>query len=75
MMRRFALLGFALALAMALPMGFEAEAGKKKMKHNACKGQTLTGQSVTWKCKLDEKCCFGAVTGMGTCAPKSGMCL
>lgn len=74
MMRRFALLGFALALAMALPMGFEAEAGKKKT-YNACKGQTLTGQKVSWKCKLDEKCCFGPVTGMGTCAPKSGMCL
>lgn len=75
MMRKIAVLGCALAIGLALPMGFEAEAGKKKMKYNACKAQTLTGQKVSWKCKLDEKCCFGPVTGLGTCAPKSGMCL
>lgn len=73
MMRWIAMFGCTLALALALPMGFEAEAGKKK--YNACKGQTLTGQTVKWKCKLDEKCCFGPVSGLGTCAPMSGICL
>ena len=45
------------------------------LKTNNGAGQTLGGAKVTFKCKADEKCCFDAVMGSGTCVAATGVCL
>ncbi len=62
----------ALAFVVAAPL--TAEAGKK-FTHNVCKATSLDGKPVTYKCKLDQKCCYGKLTGAKDCAPKSAVCL
>jgi hypothetical protein len=68
-------LGVGVALAMSAPVGMGEAAAKKKVTHNQCTYKNLAGQSQTWKCKLDEKCCFDGFLAKGTCLPKSGVCL
>lgn len=69
-------LGVGLAVAVMAPIGMgEAAAKKKKMTHNQCKYTNLASQTQTWKCKLDEKCCWDGFIAKGTCLPKSGACL
>lgn len=69
MTRSFAIIACALALAM--PVGFEAQAGAKKV----CKGTALmTGKTTKFVCKVKEKCCFDSLSGKGTCG-KEAICL
>lgn len=73
-MRWILAIAAAAALSFAIPSGMEAVAAKKPM-NKLCAGQTLGGAKVTFKCKADEKCCFDAVMGSGTCVAATGVCL
>ncbi len=72
MIRHIALLGCALALAMAVPAGFQAEA---KGKNKLCAATALDGKQTKWKCKGAEKCCYELLTNKGKCVPAGQLCL
>jgi hypothetical protein len=67
MSRWVLLFGCAFALAVATPMGFEAEA--KKGKSRTCASTGMDGKKTKWQCKAGEKCCFDWLMSKGTCAP------
>jgi hypothetical protein len=64
------ILGCVFALALAAPLGFQAEAAKAKGKN--CVGTRMDGKQSRWQCRPAQKCCFDAVVGKGSCT--SGAC-
>lgn len=42
--------------------------------HIQCRGVTLTGQPITFRCGLDQKCCYTDFFDQRYCVPKSSSC-
>jgi hypothetical protein len=66
MSRWVVIFGCAFVLALASPLGFEAEA--KKGRGKSCVATGMDGKKTKWQCKAADKCCFDWVTSKGTCA-------
>ena len=74
-MRRIAVaFGFAIAVGLTGLAGAPAEAAKK-VTHNQCKTKDTAGKNISWKCGLEEKCCWQPVINKAACVPKTGLCL
>lgn len=58
----------ALAVALAGGGSGDAEAKKKKGKNKQCTYTNLLGQATSWRCKGNERCCYDAFMGKGTCS-------
>lgn len=69
MTRWFAIVSCAMALALTMPVGFEAQAG-----HKQCKAKSFEGKSVRWRCKSGEKCCYSMLLNVKSCG-KDMFCL
>jgi dolichol kinase len=69
----FRLLAFTAVLALAASASHSAMAGKRYT-HNLCKAKTIQGTTVTFRCKLSQKCCFNQMTGQKSCVPKNAIC-
>ena len=71
-------LGLGVTLAMALPMGSDAEAAKRKRapvgKAKLCTGATFEGNKVSFRCKANETCCFDGLMAKGNCVPAGQAC-
>ncbi len=50
-----------------------AQAGKRYT-HNLCRAVTTQGQPVTFRCRLNQKCCFDQLTNQRFCVSKSATC-
>jgi hypothetical protein len=66
MTRWFVVFGCAFALALAAPVGSDAEAQKAKGK--ACVAKSMDGKQTKWRCKASEKCCYDWLSSKGTCS-------
>ena len=64
--RSLALLGFALALALAAPLGNEADA-RSHYRHKRCIAPAMYGTPTTWVCKASEICCYDRLLRKGSC--------
>jgi hypothetical protein len=84
MTRWMAIAGCALALAVAAPLGNQAEADgmvtrRPVFKHKRCIAPTMwlwrtgTGQT-TWVCAAAEKCCYDRLLRKGTCIAANARC-
>ena len=71
MSRWLVLFGCAFALALAAPIGSDAEA--KKARGKACVAKGMDGKQTKWQCKSGEKCCYDWLSSKGTCS--SSMCM
>jgi hypothetical protein len=65
-------LATALSLAAAAPFASTVEAGGH-YKHKLCKATTLEGKSISFKCKIDEKCCYNKLLNEKNCGSKDGV--
>lgn len=65
-MIRSTLIAIALALAATAPIAGNAEAGKT-YKHKLCKAEDLTGKKITFKCKIDQRCCYSKLLNVSKC--------
>jgi hypothetical protein len=65
-MRPLALLGLTLALAVAAPLGNEAEA-QYPYRFKRCIAPARDGPPVTWVCKASEICCYDWLLRRGSC--------
>lgn len=76
MLRILVALGFAAAIGLTVTTGVptSAEAAKKPT-HNLCKGKDNAGKNISWKCGLEEKCCWQPLVNKAACVPKAGICL
>lgn len=76
MSRLIAALVCGLALALAASVGSEAFAAKKKPSAaKICKVKGPGGKPMSWKCAKDQKCCYNAFLGQGTCGSATFGCL
>jgi hypothetical protein len=73
-MIRIAALAFAMAVAGSFAVIGTADAAKKPT-HNLCKGKDNAGKNISWKCGLEEKCCWQPLINKAACVPKTGICL
>jgi hypothetical protein len=66
--RSLTLLGGAMALALALaaPLGNEADA-QSSYRFKRCIAPTFYEASVTWVCKASEICCYDRLLRRGSC--------
>ncbi len=69
----YRLLPVTIALVLAAASPHAAMAGKRYT-HNLCKAKTIQGATVTFRCKLNRKCCFNQLTGQRSCVPKTAIC-
>jgi hypothetical protein len=75
----------ALALALAAPLGNQAEADgmptpRAVYKHKRCIAPASwwwrTGASqTTWVCSISEKCCYDRLLRKGTCVASNARCI
>ena len=64
-----------IALAMAIAfVGTAANAGGHYT-YKVCHGKTLRGNTVDFRCNIDEKCCFNKIRSKGFCAKNTGRIL
>jgi hypothetical protein len=68
-----------LALAVAAPMGSEAEADgvtrKASYRHLRCTAPAMLWRaSTTWVCNAGQKCCYDRLLRKGTCIEASARC-
>jgi hypothetical protein len=71
---------FAVAVAIAVAVGFSAMPGTpaeaaKKVTYNLCKGKDNVGKNISWKCGLEEKCCWQPAINKAACVAKTGVCI
>ena len=65
-----------LALTVAAPVGSDAFAAKKKPSAaKMCKTKGPAGKPISWKCAKDQKCCYNAFLGTGSCGSTPFGCL
>lgn len=64
--RSLALLGLTLALALAAPLGNEADA-RSHYRLKKCIAPAVYGTPVTWVCKASEICCYDRLLRRGSC--------
>jgi hypothetical protein len=64
MTRWIAIFGCALTVALSMPLGNEAEAGRYKR----CIAPTTVRAMTTWVCRASEKCCYDWLRRKGTCS-------
>jgi len=64
--RSLALLGCALALALAVPLGNEADA-HSYYRFKRCIAPATYGTPTTWVCKASEICCYDWLLRRGSC--------
>lgn len=62
MTRWIAVFGCVLTVALAAPVGNQAEAARKR-----CIAPASHGAKMTWVCKRTEKCCYDALFRRGSC--------
>lgn len=83
MTRWIAVAGCALALALAAPLGNQAEADgmvtRPVYKHKRCIAPAswwwrTGGAQTTWVCSASEKCCYDRLLRKGTCLAASARC-
>ena len=36
---------------------------------------TTTGKQISWRCPINDRCCYDALLNQGSCVPASGVCL
>ncbi len=65
-MRSLALLGFASALALIVPLGNEADA-RSHFRLKRCIAPAMHGPATTWVCKASEICCYDWLLRRGSC--------
>jgi hypothetical protein len=70
-MIRLILLSATFAVIAAAP--FSAQAGKRYT-HNLCRAMTPQGQPITFKCRLDQRCCYAQISNQKYCVSKSATC-
>jgi hypothetical protein len=64
--RSMALLGCALALALAAPLGNQADA-QSQYRFKRCIAPAMHGAPRTWVCRATEICCYDWLLRRGTC--------
>jgi hypothetical protein len=64
--RSLAILGPVLALALAAPLGNEADAGSL-YRLKRCIAPATYGAPATWVCKASEICCYDWLLRRGSC--------
>ena len=64
--RSMAIFGCALALALAAPLGNEADA-RYHYAHKRCIAPAMLGAKTTWVCRASEICCYDRLLRRGTC--------
>jgi hypothetical protein len=75
MMRILTGVGLAVALAFTVAGGVPTADAAKKPTHNLCKAKDNAGKNISWKCGLEEKCCWQPFTNKAACVAKTGICL
>lgn len=65
-------LAAAFAFAAAAPFAPTAEAGGH-YKHKLCKATSLEGKPVTFKCRIDQKCCYNKLLNEKNCGSAKGV--
>ena len=70
MSRWLVLFGCAFPLALAAPMGLDAEA---KARGKTCVAKGMDGKQTKWQCKSGEKCCYNSLMSKGTCSTSACM--
>ena len=70
-MIRLILLSATFAVIAAAP--FSAQAGKRYT-YNLCRAMTPQGQPITFKCRLDQRCCYAQISNQKYCVSKSTTC-
>jgi hypothetical protein len=69
-MKRYLMLGVAMAFALVAPMSTDAFA-----KSSRCAVKNMDGKKITWSCKAGRKCCFDWLANKGACVAASDICL
>jgi hypothetical protein len=64
--RSLAPFGCAMALALATPLGNEADAGSY-YRHKRCIAPAVRDAPTTWVCKASEICCYDWLLRKGSC--------
>jgi hypothetical protein len=64
--RSVALFGCALALALVVPLGNDAEA-RYHYRFKKCIAPAMLGAQTTWVCKASEICCYDRLLRRGSC--------
>jgi hypothetical protein len=62
-------------LVLASPVGFDANAAKKKARASACVSTGMDGKQTKWRCKAGQKCCFDWLANKGNCVGANDICL
>jgi hypothetical protein len=72
MTRCLVICGCVFALAIAAPLGSDAQAAKKG---KWCSAAAMNGKQTKWKCKAGLKCCYDWMGGKGACVAATDVCL
>lgn len=69
----FRLLAVTAALVLGASPSHSTMAGKWYT-HNLCEAKTMQGATATFRCKLNQKCCFNQLTGHRSYFPITAIC-
>ncbi len=67
----FRLLAFTAVLALAAFRVALCDGCKRGTHTTSARQTAIQGTTVTFRCKLSQKCCFNQMTGQKSCVPKN----